>query len=246
MMEADQNRGENYMVCVGIVVAGGKGRRMAKKVSKQYLDLGGRPILARTLESLAAAPMVDTIVLVVPRGDVVYCKDQIVEKYNLDKVARVVMGGRTRQESVARGLQAVEKLRLVPDVILVHDGVRPFIDPQVVARAVRTAANFGAALVAAPVKETIKLITDDGFVRQTPDRRWLVAAQTPQAFQYATLLDAHREAEKSGFVGTDDCQLVERIGGQVIVVNGDDTNIKITTHTDLLLAQAIWKQRTTK
>ena len=234
---------EMCMVCVGIVVAGGKGRRMATNVSKQYLDLGGRPILARTLQALSAAAVVDKIVLIVPRGDVVFCKDQIVEKYHLDKVVRVAMGGQTRQESVARGLRAIEKLRLVPDVVLVHDGVRPFIDPQVVTRAVRTAATFGASVVAAAVKETIKLITDDGFVRQTPDRRWLVAAQTPQAFQYATLLDAHREAEKTGFVGTDDCQLVERIGGQVIVVNGDDTNIKITTQTDLLLAQAMWKQR---
>ncbi|HPQ70305.1 MAG TPA: 2-C-methyl-D-erythritol 4-phosphate cytidylyltransferase [bacterium] len=231
------------MVCVGIVVAGGKGRRMATKVSKQYLDLGGRPILARTLEALSAAPIVNALVLVVPRGDVVFCKDQIVEKYNLAKVARVVMGGQTRQESVARGLRAIEKLRLTPDVVLVHDGVRPFIEPQIIERAARIAANFGAALVAGAVKETIKLITDDGFVRQTPDRRWLVSAQTPQAFQYDTLLDAHREAEKTGFVGTDDCQLVERIGGRVIVVNGEDTNVKITTQTDLLLAQAIWKQR---
>ncbi|MHA1568521.1 MAG: 2-C-methyl-D-erythritol 4-phosphate cytidylyltransferase [Alphaproteobacteria bacterium] len=231
------------MESVAIVVAGGKGRRMKSTKPKQYLDLGGQPILARTLAAVSAASLVQKIILVVPRGDVVFCKDEIVDKYKLDKVVRVVMGGKARQESVQRGLNAIEKQHLVPDVVLIHDGVRPFIDAQLIDRAVRTAGQFGAAVVAAPVKETIKQITDDGFVRSTPDRRWLYAAQTPQAFQYYTLLDAHRLAEKSNFVGTDDCQLVERIGGRVIVVEGDDRNIKITTETDLLLAQALWKQR---
>jgi len=231
------------MLTVAIIVAGGSGRRMGGKVAKQYLDLGGRPILARTLEAVASAGEVDHIILVVPRGDVMRCKDEIVDKYNLTKVARVAMGGKTRQESVKRGLAAMEKLHLLPDVVMIHDGVRPFIDPKLVDKAARIAGNFGAAVVAAPVKETVKLITDDGFIRSTPDRRWIYAAQTPQAFQYYTLLDAHREAEKAGFVGTDDAQLVERVGGRVVVVESDDRNLKITTETDLLLARALWRQR---
>jgi len=151
------------------------------------------------------------------------------------------MGGKNRQESVAKGLAAIEKLGLLPDVVVVHDGVRPFVDPKLIDKSVRIAANFGGALVAVPVTDTIKVITDDGFIRQTPDRRWLFSAQTPQAFQYHTLVDAHRKAEADGFVGTDDCQLVERVGGQIVIVEGDERNIKITTPHDLLVARALLK-----
>lgn len=231
------------MLNVAIVVAGGRGRRMAAAVPKQYLDLGGRTILQRTLEAVSAAETVHQIVLVVPRGDVVHCRDEIVDRYQLEKVTRVVMGGKTRQESVWNGLQAIEKMRLLPDVVAVHDGVRPFVEPALVDRAVRTAANFGGALVAAAVKETIKAITDDGFVRLTPDRRWLYAAQTPQAFHYLTLVDAYRRARAEEFVGTDDCQLIERAGGRIVIVESDDRNIKITTPTDLLLARALWAEK---
>jgi len=216
---------------------------MGLDVPKQYLDLGGRPILARTLEAISAATEVHLIILVVPKGDVVFCKDEIVEKYGLEKVKRVVTGGKVRQESVLNGLKALEKLKLLPEVVVIHDGVRPFIDPETVNKAVRTAANFGAALVARPVLETIKTITDDGFVRATPDRRWLYIAQTPQAFQYYVLQDAYRCALENDFVGTDDCQLVERIGGTVVVIEGHDQNIKITTQTDLLLAAELWRKR---
>ena len=231
------------MECVAIVVSGGKGRRMGAKVAKQYLDLNGRPILVRTLAAVSAASSVNKIVLVVPRGDVLYGKDEIVDKYGFTKVVRVVMGGKARQDSVRAGLNAIEKLKLVPDVVMIHDGVRPLIAAGMIDKVARIAHQFGAALVAALVKETVKLITDDGFVRSTPDRRWLYAAQTPQAFQYHTLLDAYRQADKDDFIGTDDCQLIERIGGRVVVVEGDDRNIKITTETDLLLAKALWKQR---
>jgi len=226
---------------VAIVVAGGRGRRMGTEAPKQYLQLGGKTILQITLEAFQRAGEVGRIILVVPRGEVVYCRDEIVDRPGLDKVAQVVMGGKTRQESVARGLEAIEKLGAHPDVVLVHDGVRPFIQTKIIDQAARIAAHFGAALTAIPVIDTIKAITDDGFVRLTPDRRWLMRAQTPQAFQYDTLLDAHRRAAAEDFVGTDDCQLVERIGGRVVIVPGDERNIKITTPHDWEVAQAIWK-----
>lgn len=230
------------MLNVAIVVAGGRGRRMNADMPKQYLKLAGKPILLHTLEALSRAELVHKIILVVPRGDVAFCRDELVDKNNLEKVASVTMGGKTRQESVARGLAVIEKLGLAPDVVLVHDGVRPLVEPDIVDRAVRIAANFGAALVAVPVKDTIKVITDDGFVRQTPDRRWLYCALTPQAFQYHTLVDAHRVAEKDQFVGTDDCQLVERVGGRVVIVEGSERNIKITTPQDMILAEALLKE----
>jgi len=226
---------------VAIVVAGGRGRRMGTEAPKQYLQLGGKTILQITLEAFQRAGEVGRIILVVPRGEVVYCRDEIVDRPGLDKGAQVVMGGKTRQESVARGLEAIEKLGAHPDVVLVHDGVRPFIQTKIIDQAARIAAHFGAALTAIPVIDTIKAITDDGFVRLTPDRRWLMRAQTPQAFQYDTLLDAHRRAAAEDFVGTDDCQLVERIGGRVVIVPGDERNIKITTPHDWEVAQAIWK-----
>jgi len=227
------------MKCVAIVVSGGRGRRMAAEVPKQYLDLGGRPILARTLAAVSAAPSVERIVLVAPQGDVAACREKIVKKYKFKKVARVVAGGQTRQDSVRAGLAVLEKMKPTPDVVLIHDGVRPFVTAAAIEKVIHVAASFGAALLAAPVKETVKFITDDGFVRGTPDRRWIYLAQTPQAFQFAPLLDAHRDAAAEGFVGTDDCQLIERLGGRVVIVEGDDLNIKITTQTDLLFARAL-------
>lgn len=226
---------------VAIVVAGGRGRRMKADVPKQYLKLGDKTVLQITLEAFQGAGEVAQVVLVVPRGEVVFCRDEIVDRHGLDKVVQVVMGGKTRQESVAKGLEAVEKLGAHPEVVLVHDGVRPFIQRKIIDQAARIAAHFGAALAAIPVIDTIKVITDDGFVRSTPDRRWLMCAQTPQAFQFETLLDAHRRAAADGFVGTDDCQLVERIGGRIVIVQGDERNIKITTPHDWEVAQAIWK-----
>jgi 2-C-methyl-D-erythritol 4-phosphate cytidylyltransferase len=227
---------------VAIVVAGGRGRRMKAGGPKQYLKLAGKTILHHTLEAVAAAELIDQIVLVVPRGDVMFCREQYAAQPRLSKIAGVVLGGANRQESVAKGLAAIEKMKPLPDVVAVHDGVRPFVDPSMFDRAVRIAVNFGGALVALPVKETIKVITDDGFIRQTPDRRWLYQAQTPQAFQYHTIVDAYRQAEKDGFVGTDDCQLVERIGGRVVVIEGQESNIKITTPLDMIVAKALLKE----
>ena len=230
------------MVCVAIVVAGGRGRRMGKEVPKQYMKLGGKTILRRALEAVSAAELVRHIILVVPRGDVVHCRDELVDKGGLKKIVRVAQGGKNRQESVACGLAAIERLSVMPDVVVVHDGVRPFVNPKNIDKAIRIAAGFGGALVAVPVKDTIKVITDDGFVRQTPDRRWLFRAQTPQAFQYHTLVDAHRQAVADGFVGTDDCQLIERVGGRIVIVEGEERNIKITTPQDMLLAKALLKE----
>jgi 2-C-methyl-D-erythritol 4-phosphate cytidylyltransferase len=231
------------MVGVAIVVAAGRGRRMGGgELPKQYLDLGGAPILQRTLEAVGAASEVGAIVLVAPRGDVVFCCDELVAKAALAKVKRVVAGGASRQASVAAGLEAIEQLGLQPDVVAVHDGVRPFVEAAVIDRTMRAAANFGAAVAATPVAETIKAITDDGFVRTTPDRRHLVRAHTPQAFAYYTLVEAHRRAAADDFTGTDDCQLVERVGGRIVIVEDSDRNIKITTPTDLIFARALWKE----
>jgi 2-C-methyl-D-erythritol 4-phosphate cytidylyltransferase len=216
---------------------------MQAETPKQYLDLGGAAILQRTLEAVSASTETQKVVLVVPRGDVVYCRDEIVEKADLAKVVRVIAGGATRQDSVRRGLEAIEALRLLPEIVAVHDGVRPFVEPEIFDRTIRAAANCGGALAAVPVADTIKTITDDGFVRDTPERCWLYRAQTPQAFRYEILLEAHRRAAADQFVGTDDCQLVERLGERIVIVEDSDRNIKITTPTDLLFARALWKEK---
>jgi 2-C-methyl-D-erythritol 4-phosphate cytidylyltransferase len=230
------------MNCVAIVVAAGRGRRMRTDVPKQYLTLGGRTILERTLRAVGAAATVRAIILAVPPGDVAYCRREIVRRHRLAKVVRVVAGGRARQDSVANALAAVAAAGLAPDVVAIHDGVRPFVEPELFDKVVRTASHFGGALAATPVNDTIKAITDDGFVRATPDRRSLYRAQTPQAFQYGVLVDAFAQARRDGFIGTDDCQLVERVGGCVVIVEGSDRNLKITTPTDLLFARALWKE----
>lgn len=223
-----------------VIVAGGVGARMGAKIPKQYLKIGGRPILARTLDVFEQTEVIDAVVIVVPRGHVASTKNEIVRRYGFRKVKTVCVGGDRRQHSVRNGILAIKE---PCDVVAVHDGVRPFVTPEIIARSVHVARHFGAALVAEPVNATIKVIADDGFVIQTPERRKLMAAQTPQTFQYNLIRMAFDNAEGIDFRPTDDCQMVERLGYPVVIVQGDRDNIKITNPIDLELAELIWKRR---
>jgi 2-C-methyl-D-erythritol 4-phosphate cytidylyltransferase len=219
-----------------VVVAGGIGQRMGKTLPKQYIEVAGQPILARTLRVFEQTEAVTKVIVVVPSALVQGTKNDIVGRFGFTKVESVVAGGDRRQDSVWNGLQAI---RPPCDVVAIHDGVRPFVSPQLITKSVMVARHFGAALVAHPVRSTIKVISEDGFVASTPERRMLVAAQTPQTFQYDLILRAFREAIRMDFRATDDCQVAENSGARVIVIPGTPENIKITTPLDLDLAEAI-------
>lgn len=228
---------------VALIPAAGMGRRMGASINKQYLLLAGKPILAHTLELFQRADFIDEICLVVPAEEIEYCRIHVVERYGIEKVGRIVAGGNERQYSVLNGLRSLDCGD--DDVVLIHDGVRPFVPLSVVQRSVEMALEHDGALVAVPVKDTVKIVKD-AFVTSTPARKALWLAQTPQTFRYRVIRSAHERAETEGFIGTDDASLLERIGKKVHVVIGDYRNIKITTPEDLILAEAFMHSATTQ
>ncbi|ANE46759.1 2-C-methyl-D-erythritol 4-phosphate cytidylyltransferase [Paenibacillus swuensis] len=220
-----------------VVVAAGKGLRMGTKESKQYLRLNGKPILVHTLEVFNRMQDVDEVVLVVGADDVERC-ETYVRDFGLTKVKHVIAGGSERQHSVYQGLAALNT-----DWVLVHDGVRPLIREEDALRCLQGARQSGAAVLAVPVKDTIKIVNEVGVITTTPDRKSLWAIQTPQAFRRLALMAAHEDAAGEGFLGTDDAMLAERAGTEVHVVEGDYTNIKITTPEDLDWAEYLLGKR---
>ncbi len=220
-----------------VVPAAGMGKRMGADINKQYLLLDGMPIVARTLQVLQQCDLIAGIILVTPEQEIPYCRSEVVERYNLTKVLCIVPGGSERQHSVMNGLTELIKHALPEDIVLIHDGVRPFIDSQLLHLSYKTACDTGGALVAVPVKDTIKTVHDD-IITGTPDRSNLCQAQTPQTFRFDVILKAHIQAELDRFLGTDDCSLVERMGGNIKIVRGNYRNIKITTPEDMVLAEA--------
>ena len=219
-----------------IIPAAGMGKRMGAEINKQYLLLKGKPILAHTLGVFERAPFVDDIFVITPEQEIPFCREQVVERYGFTKVRRIVPDGAERQNSVLNGLRAIADAR-DDDLVLIHDGVRPFVPVHVLERALDAARVHDGALVAVPAKDTIKIVAD-GIIRETPPRENLWLAQTPQAFRYGVIRAAHEIAEAEGFLGTDDAMLLERLGKDVHVVLGDYRNIKITTPEDLILAEA--------
>lgn len=228
------------MKTVAIIPAGGAGKRLGLEVAKQYLLLGSLPVLVHTIRVFQIMELVSAIVLVVPKEDVASVQKNIVEKYGLTKVMTVVAGGRERQDSVCNGLQAVPE---TCDVVIVHDGVRPFVTRDMITRVVAAAAQCGAASIGVPAKDTIKETTDENIVTATLRRQNLWQTQTPQAFGYELLCRAYAEAQRDHFYGTDDASLVERMGVNVQMVAGSHENIKITTPEDLLIAEALMENK---
>ena len=224
---------------IALIPAAGMGKRMGAAINKQYLLLAGIPIVARTISVFENSPIVDDIYIVTPEAEIPFCREEVVNANGFAKVRAIIAGGAERQHSVLNGLRAVSDPD-DDDVVLIHDGVRPFVSPDIIQRAVSVAIRSDGALVAVPAKDTIKIIVDDA-VQETPPRETLWQAQTPQAFRYGIIRNAHEQAAAEGFLGTDDASLVERLGGQVQVVMGDYRNIKITTPEDLILAEAFIK-----
>ncbi len=224
------------MKTVALIPAAGMGKRMGSAVNKQYLLLDGQPILTRTLQLFQDAAFVDEIYPIIPAEEIDYCRNEVVERYGLDKVTQIIPGGAERQHSVLNGLRALDGCD-ADDIVIIHDGVRPFVPASVVRRSVEAALRYDSAVVAVPVKDTVKIIRD-GCSVETPPRETLWLAQTPQTFRYGVIRSAHELAEAEGFLGTDDASLLERLGEKVHVVIGDYRNIKITTPEDMLLASA--------
>ena len=220
---------------IALVPAAGMGTRMGASINKQYLLLAGKPILAHTLELLQQADCIDEIYPIVPLAEIDYCRIHIVEQYGFTKVRQIIAGGAERQHSVLNGLRAIDAA--ADDIIIIHDGVRPFVPLAVLQRALELAREYDGAVVAVPVKDTVKVVRN-AFAVATPPRETLWLAQTPQTFRYSVIMAAHELAEAEGFSGTDDASLLERLDKKVHIVIGDYRNIKITTPEDLILAEA--------
>ena len=229
------------VVCV--MLAGGKGKRMGTKVSKQYLLLDEKPVLFYSLK--AFEEFVDEIIVVAAKGEEEYCKENIVDKYGIEKVSAVVTGGAERYLSVYEGLKAIKKADN-ETYVLIHDGARPFISGKVIKAAIEKVKETGACIVAVPSKDTVKIGNIDNMVESTPDRRnvWLV--QTPQAFEYENIFEAYKKAIASGRDDiTDDSMVMESFGEKKIYfVEGDYDNIKLTTPEDLTHGMAILRAKT--
>lgn len=219
---------------VAIIPAGGSGKRINSRLPKQYLPVGGSPLLVHTIEVFQRSPLIHDILLVVPPEDVRRVRSRFVAPYGFSKVSRVLGGGGERQDSVRNGLDVLGD---DCDIVLIHDGVRPFVSGRLIRLIIREAAAHGAATAGVPVKETVKRVDGGGCVLETVDRRALWLAQTPQAFRRAVILEAHRRALRDRFYGTDDASLVERMGHPVRMVPATSENIKITTREDLRLAE---------
>lgn len=220
-----------------VVVAAGRSRRMGEGINKQLLSLAGRPVLAHSLAALEESSCIEEYVLVVGAGETEKFAALVRGQWGCRKLARVVPGGLTRQDSVWEGLQV---LPADTQIVVVHDGARPFLSSQLVDKVVAQARRWGAATLAVPVKDTVKRVNEEGFVLDTLPRESLWLTQTPQAFSFSLLREAHRRARGGkGALATDDASLVEAMGCPVKVVEGLYMNIKITTPEDLVLARAL-------
>lgn len=216
-----------------IVLAAGSGKRMNSKVHKQYLIIQDRPVLYYSLKAFEDSA-VDEIVLVVGKGEEKFCRKEIVDKYGISKVKSIVEGGKERYHSVFEGLKQTSDA----DYVLIHDGARPFVNQDIIRRCMQEVQKYQACVVGMPVKDTIKIADEEGYAKQTPDRKNVWMIQTPQTFSYALIYEAYEEMLKTEDTAiTDDAMVLERIKGKKSkLIEGSYRNIKITTPEDLLIA----------
>ncbi|MTH55153.1 2-C-methyl-D-erythritol 4-phosphate cytidylyltransferase [Bacillus mangrovi] len=223
----------NYEV---VIPAAGQGKRMNAGKNKQFIELEGKPVIAHTIEVFEADPSCTGIILVINEAEHGEFMEMI-QRFSFSKVKKLAGGGAERQESVYNGLKHAST-----DIVFVHDGARPFIENPVLKELAAAAELDGAATLAVPVKDTIKRV-ENGEVLETVERSSLWAVQTPQAFRLSAILKAHEDAVVHHYQGTDDASLIERMNQKVTVVTGSYANLKLTTPEDLLIAEAILKQR---
>lgn len=225
-----------------IVLAAGKGKRMSGKVQKQYMEVLGKPLLFYSLDAFENSS-VDEIVLVVGQGECGYCREQIVGRFGFKKVTEIVEGGKERCDSVYEGLKAAAG----SSHVLIHDGARPCVTNQLITNAIAGAIKYQACVAGMPVKDTIKILDQDGFACLTPDRSSLWLVQTPQAFTYNLIMEAYNRlfhCTGSRDRVTDDAMVVESMTNhKVKLIQGDYSNIKVTTPDDMILAEAFLSRR---
>ena len=229
-----------YGRVAAIIPAAGEGRRMGGTVPKQFLQIGGREILARTLEVFETCVAIDDVWVVVADEQCTSCQSTIVERYGFRKIRGVIAGGTTRQESVWRGLQQVTD---AVTLVVVHDGVRPLVTELLLQQTLEHASRYGAAIAAVPLKDTLKRVSAAGTVEATVARERLWRVQTPQAFRHVLLHRAFQHAWRQGLQATDEAGLIEALGYPVQIVPSYEHNIKITTPDDLIFCEMFLRER---
>ena len=222
-----------------IVLSAGVGSRMKSEIPKQYMDLVGKPVIYYSLKAFEEAGF-SSIILVCGKEDVKYCQEEIVEKYNLKNITAIVPGGKERYHSVFEGLKAVGEA----DYVFIHDGARPMLSQEVIKRLKEAVVVEEAAVAGVPVKDTIKIVDDESYVTDTPERQYVWQVQTPQCFSYPIIYEAYQsiiQDEEEGWTIpkiTDDAMVLEyATDHEVKMVEADYRNIKITTPEDLAIAQ---------
>lgn len=221
--------------CTAIVLAAGQGKRMGTKVQKQYLEILGKPVLFYSLDVFQKSDIIDEIILVVGEHQEDYCQKEIVEKFHINKVSKIVTGGAERFHSVWNGLQEVVE----DGYVFIHDGARPFVTEELLLRAYETVQREKACVVGMPVKDTIKIADDEGFAKETPNRSYVWMVQTPQVFETFLVKGAYSLLMEQEIIQvTDDAMVVETmLRRKVKLVEGSYENIKITTPEDLKVAE---------
>ena len=217
-----------------IILAGGKGTRMGANISKQYIKLKGKPILYYTIKRFSESKDIDKIILVLPKDEIDYCKEKVLDKYSLH-VDLIVEGGKERQDSVMNALNEL----IDEEIVLIHDGARPFVSQRIIDEGIKYARLYGASAPGVMPKDTIKIKGDNNFALSTPDRNTLVAIQTPQVFKIGIIKECHKKVKEEDIKVTDDTMVVETYGNKVYLYEGDYTNIKVTTPEDLILAEKL-------
>jgi len=220
-----------------IIVAAGKGLRMNDAVPKQYLTVAGVPLVGHSILAFDTCADVEKIYLVIPKTDFDYCQKNILLKINLQTEIHLVAGGLERQDSVYNGLLAVENKK--DTVVVIHDGVRPCLHPDWISNCIIGAMDYGACILGMPAYETLKNVLPNGYIEGTLERSSVWLAQTPQAFQYRLIRQAHEKARQDQYYGTDDANLVERMGKEIKIIPGSRLNVKVTTPEDLELTSLL-------
>lgn len=219
-----------------IILAGGKGKRMGSAISKQFIDIKGKPIIYYTLKKFSENKKIDNIIVVLPEDEVKYFKENILKKYEL-RINKIVIGGKERQDSVYNALKSLKNSST--DIVLIHDGARPFISERIINEGIKFAEIYGAAAPGVMPKDTIKVKNEKKFSVDTPNRANLVSIQTPQVFKFDEILECHEKIRYNGEMVTDDTMVVEKYGYSVYLYDGEYTNIKVTTPEDLILAERL-------
>ena len=222
--------------CTAIVLAAGQGKRMHSKIQKQFLEIGGKPILYYSMECFQKSPLIQDIILVTGEDMISYCQSEIVEKYGFTKVFKVTAGGKERYDSVYAGLLCCQDT----DYVYIHDGARPFVTEEMIQRGYEAVKRTNACVMGMPSKDTVKLADPSGYIKETPDRKIVWNIQTPQIFSYDLIRGAYESIRKKDMSNvTDDAMVVEQeTGTKILLVEGSYQNIKITTPEDLAVAEA--------